>query len=130
MADMLVKLYTLPDLAPRLAPLKALGINIRQADPDEKHLLAEWVRQHFQAVWALGCEVALEQRPISCYLAVEQPPAPPARADPYALPPELLIGFACYHVASKGMFGPIGVRVDYRGRGSGVLRQNGRCDHH
>jgi predicted N-acetyltransferase YhbS len=39
--------------------------------------------------------------------------------NPYDLPPEVLLGFACYDVASKGMFGPIGVREDYWRRGIG-----------
>ena len=120
MADMLVKLYSLPELAPPLAHLKTLGIAIRQADPDEKHTLARWVRKHFQDSWALGCEVALEQRPISCYIAIEQQPASTADSNPYDLPTERLIGFACYDVASKGMFGPIGVHEAYRGRGVGT----------
>ncbi len=120
MADLLVKLYTLPELAPYLARLKAHSIHLRQADPDEKHVLADWVRLHFQESWALGCEVALEQRPVTCFLAVEKPAAPAPNPDPYALPPELLIGFACYDVTSKGMFGPIGVREDYRSHGVGA----------
>jgi hypothetical protein len=117
---MLVKLYTLPELAPPLDRLKALGIDIRQADPDEKHILADWVRLHFQESWALGCEVALEQRPVCCYLAIEKGAAPVQPKNAYDLPAERLVGFACYDVASKGMFGPMGVREDYQGRGIGT----------
>jgi ribosomal protein S18 acetylase RimI-like enzyme len=119
MADMLVKLYALPDAAPVLAALKQARIEIRPGDSSEKHVIADWVRHHFQETWALGCEVALEQRPVTCYIAV-QTSLPNARAEnPYDLPAEVLVGFACYDVASKGLFGPIGVREDYRRRGIG-----------
>ena len=47
MADMLVKLYALSDVAPVLAKLKQQGIEIRQAHPPDKNTISEWVRQHF-----------------------------------------------------------------------------------
>jgi GNAT superfamily N-acetyltransferase len=119
MADMLVKLYTLPEVTSLLTELKKAGIEIRQAHPCEKHTIGEWVRHHFTESWAAGCEVALEQRPVSCYIAVAKSQSDISRDDPYALPAETLLGFACYDVASKGMFGPEGVREDCRGRGIG-----------
>jgi len=118
MADMLVKLYTLPEITPVLDDLKKIGIEIRRAVPSDKHTIVNWVHQHFQEMWANECEITLEQRPVTCYLAVEKQPAQP-NADPYALPPEVIVGFACYDAVRKGMFGPEGVRDDYRGRGIG-----------
>ena len=41
MADMLVKLYTLPEITPLLARLKAEGIEVRQAAPSEKRIVAK-----------------------------------------------------------------------------------------
>ena len=120
MADMLVKLYALPDLAPVLAEQKSRSVEIRQAHPDEKHKIAEWVRTHIKPDWGVGCEVALEQRPPSCYIAFEKDPAHVPTADPYHLPSETLLGFACYDVVAKGVFGPIGVREDRRDRGIGT----------
>ncbi len=119
MVDMLVRLYTLPEVATLSADLKRKDIEIRQGHPAEKHIIADWVRQHFQDSWAVGCEVGLEQRPVSCYIAIKKTEGNAQGDNPYDLPPEILLGFACYDVASKGMFGPIGVREDYRGQGIG-----------
>jgi len=120
MTDMLVKLYALPDLAPHLASLNQKGIEVRRANSSEKHFLADWVRQHFQEGWAAECEVALENRPASCIIAVVKSPAYIPNDDPYHLPDEILVGFACYDAGAKGMFGPLGVDADYRKQGIGT----------
>ena len=117
---MLVRLYALPELAPVLAALTPHGLEIRRAHQSEKHILADWVRCRFKESWAVGCETALDRRPVSCYIAVAKSLPDPSTNDPYELPPERLLGFACYDVASKGMFGPMGVREDYRRRGIGT----------
>ena len=116
MPDMLVKLYTLPDAAPVLAALNAAGIQVRRANAWEKRFLADWVRQRFGDVWAGGCEVALKQRPVTCFIAVETESGTAAGERPS----DLLLGFACYDVASRGTFGPTGVQENYRGRGIGT----------
>lgn len=117
---MLVKLYTLPDAAPVLSRLGEAGVQVRRATTWEKHFVADWVRERFGAVWAQGCEVALEQRPVSCFLAVEWERGATASNQPAGRPADLLLGFACYDVASRGVFGPTGVQADYRGRGIGA----------
>ncbi len=119
MADMLVKLYTLPPLAPHRARLAKQAIEIRRAHATEQDLVTDWTRQHFSETWGRECRVAIQRYPASCYLAVEKR-RPPAEGNPYAQPPELLLGFACYNVAALGLFGPTGVREDYRGRGIGT----------
>jgi GNAT superfamily N-acetyltransferase len=116
---MLVKLYSLPDLWPRQAALARGGVEVRQALPTEKRVIADWVRGHFSESTAGWCEVAIEQRPITCFIAVQkQVPDTPAAAS-YELPPEILLGVACYDTVAKGMFGPEGVRPDRRGQGIG-----------
>jgi len=121
MTDMLVKLYALPEVNHYLKALDQEGIEIRKPHPAEKYILSEWVRQHFSdSSWAIGCEVALENRPVSCYLAVKKNQVPVPSEDPYDLPDEVLIGFACYDVGNKGMFGPLGVHVNYRRQGIGT----------
>jgi hypothetical protein len=119
MPDMLVKLYTLPALTPFLDRLRP-SITIRQAATGEKNIVAEWARQHFNPRWAAACEVAVAYDPISCWIAVRQAPITQTPIQPYDLPAETLIGFACYDVASKGMFGPTGVQESERGQGVGA----------
>jgi predicted N-acetyltransferase YhbS len=125
MADMLVKLYDLPEMAPYAEKMQAQGIRIRLAEPAEFPLVVEWVRQHFNDRWKLEVEASLRTEPVTCYLATElQPvageePGNPA-GNPYEQPPELLVGFAAYDVVARNLFGPTGVREDYRGRGIGT----------
>jgi|SRR5215212_4644121 len=120
MTDMLVKLYALPEVTPLLTVLNQIGLEIRRPHASEKHVLAGWVHQHFtDSSWAAGCEVALENRPVSCYIAVQKNQVQVLNKNPYDLPDELLVGFACYDVASKGMFGPLGVHENYRKQGIG-----------
>lgn len=119
MADMLVKLYNLPDAAPFLNQLKAQSIFIRQAQTGEKQVIVDWVRQQFSDSWAFGCEWSIMREPISCYIAVEKETNFPPQNNPYIQPKEKLIGFACYDASSKGMFGAMGVQEEYRERGIG-----------
>src|SRR5947207_14361001 len=108
MADMLVKLYTLPEITPLLAQLGTEGIEIRQAAPAEKRIVANWVRAHFSETWAAECEAGIEQRPVCCYIAVEKSQARPANDSPYSMHPEKLVGFACFNVTTSSMFVPTG----------------------
>jgi hypothetical protein len=119
MTDMLVKLYDLPDLAPVRAKLLAEGIEIRRPFPSEKGFLVSWIQTHFHDVWATECAAVLDRDPINCFIAIEKQPIPEPNADPYNLPPEKMIGFACFDVAKKGMFGPTAVLESYRERGIG-----------
>jgi hypothetical protein len=120
MTDMLVKLYALPEVMSLISILNQKGLEIRRPHASEKHVLSAWVHQHFtDSSWATGCEVALENRPVSCYIAVEKSQVHVLSKNPYDLPDEVLVGFACYDVASKGMFGPLGVHEDYRKQGIG-----------
>jgi len=120
MADMLVKLYALPELAPVLTEQKMKSVEIRQAHADEKSIISNWVREHINPNWARGCETALEQRPPTCYIAFEKDSAHVPTDNPYNLPSETLLGFAVYDVVAKGIFGPIGVREDRQDAGIGT----------
>jgi len=109
MADMLVNLVLLPALAPLLAEQKAKGVEIRRGQASESQKIAEWVREKTNPNWAIGCEVALEQEPVTCYIAIEANAPADNQAD---FSPEAILGFACYDVVTKGVFGPTGVRQD------------------
>lgn len=104
MPDMLVKLYTLPPLAPVIETQRAQGIEIRRAIAPEKHLVVNWIRREFGDGWASEAEVAFAREPVSCYIAVEN---------------EKMIGFGCYDATNKDFFGPTGVSETLRGRGTG-----------
>lgn len=104
MADMLVKLYGLPMLAPAMAEQEAAGIEVRRALTGEKHLISSWVREHFSAPWASECEMALSHHPVTCFIAVKHGE---------------LVGFACHEATCKGFFGPMGVAESSRIKGTG-----------
>ena len=104
MPDMLVKLYTLPELAPAIAQQRAQGIDIRRALAPEKHVVLEWIKRIFGAGWESECEVAYARQPIACFVAVYH---------------EKPIGFACYEATCRGFFGPTGVSEEGRGKGTG-----------
>ncbi|NOK60434.1 MAG: GNAT family N-acetyltransferase [Chloroflexi bacterium AL-W] len=106
MADMLVKLYELPDVTNLIAQQQAAGIDIRRAIAPEKHVVVNWVRETFQQYWANECDVCFANQPVSCFVAV-------AEARP--------IGFACYDATFKNFFGPTGVLESYRGHGIGQV---------
>ncbi len=120
MSDMLVKLYALPELAPSLAKVREIGIEIRQGAPPERSIISSWVKHYFQESWTAACEVALLRHPVSCYIAVKRDPTHVPSQDPYDAPSEVLLGFACFDADVKGMFGPMGVREDHRCRGIGT----------
>jgi GNAT superfamily N-acetyltransferase len=104
MADMLVKLYDLPDLHESLCRTKWVGIKTRRPNPWEKSILLGWVESTFSSAWALECETAFAANPPSGYIAVEK---------------ETLIGFACYDCTRRNFFGPTGVAEAARGKGVG-----------
>lgn len=105
MTDMLVKLYNLPDDWSFLAEQEKLGVTIRKPLGAEKHLIVDWVKSKFHSdAWASETDVALSNRPVSCFIALQK---------------NKLIGFACYDTAALGFFGPTGVLTAQRGKGTG-----------
>jgi GNAT superfamily N-acetyltransferase len=104
MADMLVRLYDLPEVSPMLEKLLAEGIEIRPAIAPEKFYVVDWVRSTFGSVWAGECDVAISNKPSSCIVAISN---------------KTLLGFACHEATYRNFFGPIGVCEDARKRGIG-----------
>ena len=102
MSDWLVKLYELPSAARR--PALPAGWSVRKPIGPEHDLVARWVAAHFGPGWASEAGVALGNRPVSLFLAAQD---------------SMLAGFACYDATARGMFGPIGVQTEARGRGLG-----------
>jgi hypothetical protein len=105
MPDMLVKLYALPALEPHMTRQTEQNITVRRALVPEKHHVLNWVRKHFSENWVSECDVSLNNKPVSCFVATLE---------------NKLIGFACYDATCRGFFGPTGVSEAARGRGTGA----------
>ena len=105
MADMLIKLYELEDDWQFLAKQRALGIALRKPMGPEKHDIISWVSEHFGTGWASETDVALSNRPATCFVAVKE---------------ANIIGFACYDATALGFFGPIGVKKAHRTKATGT----------
>jgi GNAT superfamily N-acetyltransferase len=119
MADLLVKLYNIPAVETLILQLEKENILICRSLPSHKAIVTEWVRTYFPGTWPLETEAAYEQRPITCFVAVHKQPDHLPAMSLYDQAPELLVGFAIYDVTARGLFGPTGVREDYRGKGIG-----------
>jgi hypothetical protein len=105
MPDMLVNLRNLSE-----APVSDV-VEVRRANAWDKRHLKDWVTRHFGASWADCCEAALEQRPITCFVVVEKATA--------SKPNDLILGFACYDIVARGVFGPMGIQTHDRKQGLG-----------
>lgn len=99
--DLLVPLYRID-----AAPLRAAGVAVRPPIGPEHDALIAWVDTAFGAAWASEARVALQNRPVSLWLAL---------AD------EGPVGFACFDATARGLFGPIGVLPAWRRKGVGAL---------
>jgi GNAT superfamily N-acetyltransferase len=104
MPDLLVRLYDLPEVLPRIEKLRGEGVTIRVARAYEKQQVVAWVRRHFGDPWAGECDAAFGNRPVSCFIATEN---------------GAIAGFACYDSTCRDFFGPAGVADHARGRGIG-----------
>ena len=104
MPDMLIKLYQIEDDWRFLAEQKKLGITIRKPIGPEKHTIVNWVSDQFGAGWASETDVAISNKPQTCFVAVKD---------------TVIIGFACYDATGLGFFGPIGVEKSNRYRATG-----------
>ncbi len=105
MADMLVRLYALPELAAQRARTEGMGVVVRRPNAWEKPLLLAWIREQFGGGWTAECEIAFAAQPPSCFVAIED---------------DALIGFACHDCTRRNFFGPTGVVERARGRGVGT----------
>jgi GNAT superfamily N-acetyltransferase len=104
MADLLVRLYDLPPLAPVVAALDRQEIDVRRALATERPEVIAFARAHGSEGWAAECEAAFARMPLACFIAVAS---------------DTLIGFACYEATCRDFFGPELVSAQHRGRGVG-----------
>lgn len=102
MADLVVRLYDLPDYDAHA--MARLGITIRRALAPERRLVTEWIASTFHEGWAAECEIGFGAHPISVWIATRG---------------NELLGFAAADATAKGFFGPTGVASRHRGQGIG-----------
>lgn len=105
MADMLIKLYDLPDRPAERATTGPQEHLVRKPIGPEHEAIVAWVQTVFGPRWASEARVALNNRPVSLFIALRG-------AEP--------IGFACYDATARGCVGPIGVHGSARGAGTGA----------
>ena len=105
MADMLVRLYALPNPSTARARAGRHGVTIRRPQSWERTLLVDWVRETFSPGWADECAIAFATQPPSCLFAVHD---------------GTLVGFACHDCTRRNFFGPAGVDPAMRGAGVGA----------
>lgn len=103
MADLLVRLYDLPDFEAE-ARVASAGVVVRRAIPPERHVVIDWVRENFQDIWASEAAAGLSRMPVTVWIAVKDGE---------------LLGFACHDTSALGFFGPTGVAEAARHRGIG-----------
>ena len=119
MADLLVRLYDLPPLAPAIDALAAAGIRVRRALAGERPAVTAFARAHGSQAWAAEVEAAFARVPVACFVATEQGRRRRAAAGGYAHAAEPLLGFACYEATCRNFFGPELVHPQRRQRGIG-----------
>ncbi|MBC6402164.1 MAG: GNAT family N-acetyltransferase [Hyphomonadaceae bacterium] len=100
MHDLLVPLFKLPE-----APASNEQALVRAAFSAERQTAASWVDAEFGPGWASEFEYAAGLSPVSAYVAIKN---------------GQIVGFACFDAAAKGVFGPMGVSGQWRGRGVGT----------
>lgn len=107
MKDMLVRLLELPEVAElENKLLEKEKIVFRRAIAPEKHLVSEWVMEHFGEYWRSEVEVAFSRQPVSVWLAQRG---------------NRILGFACYESTARNFFGPTGTLESERGKGIGKI---------
>jgi len=104
MADLIVRLYDLPSLAPAIDRIEQEKVEIRRALTPEKSIVVQWVAASFSSAWADECAVSFARQPLACFLALRQ---------------GQICGFVAYEATCRNFLGPIGVDDGSRGRGIG-----------
>ncbi len=104
MIDMLVNLYELGDSSKLYEKLDANEIILRRANAYERHIVVNWVGEHFSPKWVSEVKVAFSRQPITCFIATKD---------------KDILGFACIETTAKGFYGPTGVSENARGTSVG-----------
>jgi len=106
LADLLVRLYDLPPLAPAVDALDRQGIAVRRALSFERPQVTQFALEHGSEGWAAECDAAFARMPLACFVAVERSAKSVAPTPVPVDVSDTLIGFACYEATCRDFFGP------------------------
>lgn len=104
MADMLVKLFTLPESGKIEEELLKDGIWIKKALAPDRSKIIEFSRTCANEDYSDEVCAAFANNPVTCYVATKD---------------KKLVGFACYEATAKNFFGPMAVVSEERKKGIG-----------
>lgn len=103
--DMIAPLHALPDPEPVLRRVEAQGIVVARATMGDLTPIRTFILAHFTQVWADSVFAGLSHRPATVFTARDG---------------ETIVGFGSHSGNRPGIFGPLGVHPDHRGRDIGT----------
>ena len=104
MADMLVKLFNIPNSYDIEHKLLEEGIKIKKALAPDRSKIIKFAKTCAIEDYSDEVEAAFSNNPITCYIATKE---------------KKIIGFACYEATAKNFFGPMAVLESERKKGIG-----------
>lgn len=104
MADMLVKLYNIPNSYNIEEKLLEEGIRIKKALAPDRSRIIDFSKTCAKDDYSDEVSVTFSNNPITCYIATKE---------------KKIIGFACYEATAKNFFGPMAVLENERKKGIG-----------
>ncbi len=104
MADMLVKLYNIPNSHDIEKKLLQNGIRIKKALAPDRSKIIAFSRICAKDDYSDEVRAAFSNNPVTCYIATRE---------------KELIGFACYEATARNFFGPMAVLESERKKGVG-----------
>ncbi len=104
MADMLVKLYSIPNSYDMEEKLLKEGVKIKKALAPDRSKIVAFSKVCAKEDYSDEVNAAFSNNPITCYIATKE---------------KKIIGFACYEATAKNFFGPMAVLENERKKGIG-----------
>ncbi len=104
MADMLVKLYNIPDSHDTEKKLAEEGIRIKKALAPDRSKIIQFSKTCAKEDYSDEVTATFSNNPITCYIATKG---------------KKVIGFACYEATARDFFGPMAVLETERKKGIG-----------
>ena len=106
MADMLVKLYNIPNSHDIEKKLLKNGIRVKKALAPDRSKIIAFSRICAKDDYSDEVRAAFANNPVTCYIATRE---------------KEIIGFACYEATARNFFGPMAVLESERKKGVGKV---------